>query len=398
MTSGDFHHIPVDQIKVNREGRQRRELTKIPELADDIKRDGLINPIVVGRGDLTLITGERRLEAFKLLKRETILCQYFDELDYPTRRKIELAENVKRVNLTWQEIMDAVTEYHQLKCSEDKDWTHEQTADDLGMDRGNVTHYLTVSERAETDESVRGHKLFSTARNIVQRTKEREWETIRRELLDDPITDKDIINDDFTEWVKTYKGPPFNFLHCDFPFGIGTDKMQQGHSVAEHGGYDDTEENYWRLLDVLCANIDKLCTEKAHIMFWFSMHHYDKTLKFFAEHSNFRIDQFPLVWIKTDNTGVLNDPNRGPRRIYETCLFGSRGDRKIVSAVSNAYGAPTDRSIDHMSPKPEPVLHYFFRMFIDKNSYVLDPTCGSGTALCAAESLGATHVLGHRKK
>jgi len=82
-----------------------------------------------------------------------------------------------------------------------------------------------------------------------------------------------------------------------------------------------------------------------------------------------------------------------PRRIYETCLFGHRGDRKIVSSVANAYGAPTDRS-QHMSAKPEPVLRHFFRMFVDENSTVLDPTCGSGTALRAAESLGAAHILG----
>ena len=47
-----------------------------------------------------------------------------------------------------------------------------------------------------------------------------------------------------------------------------------------------------------------------------------------------------------------------------------------------------------MSAKPEPVLRHFFRMFVDENSTVLDPTCGSGTALRAAESLGAAHILG----
>jgi DNA modification methylase len=98
--------------------------------------------------------------------------------------------------------------------------------------------------------------------------------------------------------------------------------------------------------------------------------------------------------MKSDGAGILSDPARGPRRIYETCLFGSRGDRKITSAVANAYAASTDRSIDHLSPKPEPVLRHFFRMFIDKSSVVLDPTCGSGTALRAAEALEAAHVLG----
>ena len=53
-----------------------------------------------------------------------------------------------------------------------------------------------------------------------------------------------------------------------------------------------------------------------------------------------------------------------------------------------------DQSPQHLSPKPEPVLRHFFKMLIDEHSVVLDPTCGSGTALCAAKSLGAAHILG----
>jgi tRNA G10 N-methylase Trm11 len=33
-------------------------------------------------------------------------------------------------------------------------------------------------------------------------------------------------------------------------------------------------------------------------------------------------------------------------------------------------------------------------MFVDKTTRMLDPTCGSGTALRAAEWHGAAHVLG----
>ena len=163
--------------------------------------------------------------------------------------------------------------------------------------------------------------------------------------------------------------------------------------VAVHGGYDDSEEVYWHLLNTFCVHLDRFCEKGAHLMFWFSMRHYTRTLEFFARNSDFRIDPFPLIWVKSNNAGLLPDTNRGPRRIYETALFGSRGDRKIVSPISNAFPAPTDHE-QHMSTKPEAVLHNFFRMFVDETSHVLDPTCGSGTAICAAESLGAARVLG----
>jgi len=197
---------------------------------------------------------------------------------------------------------------------------------------------------------------------------------------------KEILNTDFCEWAKTYDGPRFNFIHCDFPYGINNDQC----------GYDDSEETYWRLLGVLCDNLDRICEPSAHIMFWFSMQHYAKTLEYLTKHSDFIFDEFPLVWMKSDGAGLLPRPDYGPRRTYETCLFGWRGNRRIIpgEAVANSYAAPIDRQPDHVHQKPESVLKHFFRMVINENSRVLDPTCGSGTALRAAEELGAKQILG----
>ena len=111
------------------------------------------------------------------------------------------------------------------------------------------------------------------------------------------------------------------------------------------------------------------------------------------ERMGWNINPLPLIWMKSDGAGIIPDPERGPRQIYETCLFGSRGDRKIVRASANAFSAPSVRD-KHMSEKPEAMLRYFFGMFIDENSIVLDPTCGSGAALRAAESMGAKFTLG----
>jgi DNA modification methylase len=130
-------------------------------------------------------------------------------------------------------------------------------------------------------------------------------------------------------------------------------------------------------------------------MFWFSMKYYAETLEFFRGRG-IDFDIFPLVWHKSDNSGIIPDPQRGPRRIYETCLFGSRGDRKIVRSVSNAFAWPSDKST-HMSIKPIEVLKYFFGMFVEEHTRMLDPTAGSGSSLRAAKSLGARYVLGLEK-
>ena len=50
-----------------------------------------------------------------------------------------------------------------------------------------------------------------------------------------------------------------------------------------------------------------------------------------------------------------------------------------------------------MSAKPEAVLRHFFRMFVGPTTYMLDPTCGSGTALRAAHFRGASYMVGVEK-
>jgi hypothetical protein len=128
-------------------------------------------------------------------------------------------------------------------------------------------------------------------------------------------------------------------------------------------------------------------------MFWFSMDCYRETLEFFSKNSDFKINPVPLIWVKP-GTGLLGDYRREPKHTYEACLIGSRGDRVLTATgLGDAYVGPTDAS-DHPSAK----LRKFFPMFIDENTLMLDPTCGSGTSLLAADALGAQYVLGIEKK
>jgi ParB/RepB/Spo0J family partition protein len=401
VTSGNFTSLSIGAIHVDREARQRKELPNIPVLADSIKHHGLIHPIVVDREN-KLIAGERRLEACRSLGWTHITCQYVDELDALAARAIELEENVKREALPWQDEVKAIQEYHELRASEEPTWTQEDTATALSIAPQTVATKIAVAkELVAGNAMVAEAPRYSTARGIVRRAEERRDEealaavSVRPKVSTasesaEPI--ETILCADFHQWARSYDGPRFNFLHCDFPYGIGANNFNQG-SATLHGGYSDTEEDYWRLCCTVAENIDRLCSESCHIMFWFSMHYYQRTLAFFAENTDFVLDPFPLIWMKSDNVGILPDPERGPRRIYETCLFGSRGDRKIVRPVSNSVYAPSQRD-DHMSIKPEAMLANLFRMFVDQNTLMLDPTAGSGGALRAAHGLGARHVLG----
>ena len=99
----EYAKLLVSQIVVNREARQRKTVGTVQDLADSIQRVGQINPITVTR-DGVLIAGERRLEACKLISMDyKISVRYVDELDSTELQLIELEENLKRAELSWQD-------------------------------------------------------------------------------------------------------------------------------------------------------------------------------------------------------------------------------------------------------------------------------------------------------
>src|SRR5205085_9138248 len=185
-----------------------------------------------------------------------------------------------------------------------------------------------------------------------------------------PAEPQSVLLADFLSWAPTYSGPKFNFIHCDFPYGSDAFSGPQS-GKDKWAKYSDTAQLYWSLIDCLCTNLDRLMAYEGHIMFWFSMEHYTATLARFASQApSLAFNIFPLIWLKSDNVGVLPDAARGPHRIYETAFFAAREHRTIVRAVSNAYAAPTNK-LFHPSTKPEPVLKHFFQMFVDSNTRLL---------------------------
>ena len=207
----------------------------------------------------------------------------------------------------------------------------------------------------------------------------------------------DVLCLDFIEWARTYAGPRFNLIHCDFPYGKRVNSGEWGGKTAEgEFKYEDDPEIYWKLCSALCDNATRLFADTAHLLFWTSseVSNLHRTIEFFREKDPlWRFQERALVWHKSDNVGITPDPLRGPRWTAETALMASRGDRPLVRPLASSYSAPTARSL-HPSTKPEPVLRHFFGMFVDGTTRLLDPTCGAGSALRAAESLGASLVLG----
>jgi len=380
--------------------RQRKELKpeKVKELSQSIAERGLINPITLEK-DGRLLAGLNRLEACRLLGWTHIDATFFEELDDFEREAIELEENTKRSDLTWQETVDATERLHRLMSAKNPDWTAKQTAEKIGMDPSVVAKRLLVANEMKANPRIANAQQFSVARGLAQRADERRKAAEIEEIIGGPVTeaaavDASIVNTEFETWAENYHGPRFNFLHCDFPYGVNLDKSAQMNAEAK-GIYADSPDVYWNLLEVLAKHWGRIMQESCHVIFWFSMDYYEETRLFLQDRLGLVVNPKPLSWVKSDGAGILPDPSRGPRQVTETAFFAYGGDRKIISAVANGVALPTARTNKlHISEKPVAMLHHFFRMVVDENTVLLDPTCGSGSALRTAESLGARYVLG----
>lgn len=429
--TNQYGRLPLEMIRYDRSSRQRQpgdaaETIDVSDLLPSIEKRGVILPIIVeqsGEG-YHLLMGERRYLASKQLGIPDIPYRLVEDLTNVERQILELEENVKRRDLPWKDFVRSVEKIHKLLKQADPTWTEVKTGLEVGISQGTVSIILRVGEElAIGNKLVEESNGFRAAYNTIVRKDDRLIDDAMNDLLSNQITPPiaaplipqtihaeakpqsvalttppqpiSVLNSDFFKWAPIYGGVPFSLIHCDFPYGIQMDESEQGNTKS-YGGYADDDQLYWSLIDCLCINLDRIMTQSGHLFFWtkFDMERVHQTLTYFTAHKpELVFSPLPLIWHKTDNRGIVADARRRPRNVCEIALIASRNDRFIIKPVSNAYGAPSTKEI-HQSEKPEPMLRHFFQMFVDSNTRLLDPTCGSGTSLRAAESLGAVEVLG----
>ena len=99
--------IPIPSIQVS--ARIRKEPGDLTELADDLQKHGLINPITVmdcQNGTYQLIAGLRRLEAAKLIQLTELRATVLSPMQAEEMLEIEIAENEQRLNFTMAERLE----------------------------------------------------------------------------------------------------------------------------------------------------------------------------------------------------------------------------------------------------------------------------------------------------
>ena len=157
MLDTQVRWLPVEQIAPNPH-QPRREFAPRPlaELAESIRRHGIIQPLSVRRRDdgWELIAGERRLRAAKLAGLQTVPCLEM-QVDKQDSAILALIENIQRRDLHYLEEATAIAAYLRQSGS-----TQEEAAALLGRSPSAVANKLRLLklDKALLDEML-AHQL-----------------------------------------------------------------------------------------------------------------------------------------------------------------------------------------------------------------------------------------------
>jgi len=143
VTSPRVAELPLDKIQRNpHQPRQKWDEERLLDLADSIKANGLIQPILVRplADGYQLIAGERRLRAAMLAQQKTIPAI----IRHATEEQMvewSLVENIHRTDLNSLERANAYQHY--IKTF---NLTQQDAAQRLGEDRATIANYIRLLE------------------------------------------------------------------------------------------------------------------------------------------------------------------------------------------------------------------------------------------------------------
>ena len=182
--------IPLEKLRGNpNQPRKVFDEADLAELADSIKQQGILQPIIAedaGDGTYTIIEGERRFRAARLVglaEAPVILRKYSEE----KRMEVSLILNIQRANLNPIEEAAAYKQLLELKGSQD------EVAAKVGKNRATVANALRLLKLPkEMQESIQKAEISpGHARAILSVTSAKAQEILFREIVSKGLSVRD---------------------------------------------------------------------------------------------------------------------------------------------------------------------------------------------------------------
>ena len=436
--------IKLSEIKIapNRQ-RQLFDPDSIQELSTSITKNGLFHaPVCREDGkEIVLVAGERRLKAIENIymlndsfyyngaKFTDGLVPYIllGDLDELQHEEAELEENIRRVDLTWQEKASAHQRLNDLRerqmrksielaedgvdtgVGEGDEWTHADTAEEIfgpGKRSGNYQAIIRkecIIANHLDDPDIQKAKSLKEGFKILQQkeTQKKNTELANAIGLTFSARNHTLINEDCLIWMKGKEGI-FDVICTDPPYGMGADKF--GDAAGKLTGithdYDDSYASWKSLMEKWPALAYKICKAEAHAyVFCDPDRFYDhviwkegeepivqKGLRTYMQEAGWYVFRTPFICCKP-GSGRVPLPEHGPRRQYEICLYAIKGKKQTTRIYPDVISVTADKNDGHGATKPVALFTNLLQRSIIPGSTVLDSFCGSGPIFGACQLL-----------
>lgn len=447
--------LSLDEILVG-EDRQRKTFPEqeMQELQDSILNEhGLMTPILVRpyKDKYLLVAGERRLRAITSLNRgynfgqELIqpnhipaVIKFFDT--EMSAMEAELHENVVRLNLSWQDRVQAIARLHALKSASDPKHSVGMTASFIDEGNGEYASHKAYRETNTAlllkdyleDPDVQKAKSANEAKKIVARKIEEDnlmkLKELRKNMpkaeekkpdgnsntpdlalelgLDvgngsNPVSPVENIlpspekialgefyEGDMLKLLPTIPDGSIQVVLTDPPYGMGVSEFNDG-GKAGSLKHEYSEEDFRELHDALVMALPRICTPTAHVYMFCDLDYFHELRDLMKEvlDEDWIIRRTPLIWDKGTAGKLADGIATGFRRSYETILHAYRRGRASPKVISDVLSFPDTRDKIHAAQKPVELYKALLTMSAVPGDHVFDPFAGSGTIYKAAKDL-----------
>ena len=414
--------IPISSITVPAK-RQRKEIS--PEdliaLADSIAKNGLLHPIVVRQGATTttfeLVAGERRLRAVEYLgetSEDGILCGKvrvppgsiaatdLGSLDPIDAFECELEENLRRIDLTWQERCEASAQLVELRRLQAEKRGETPTTVELVKSAAATAYPDFVPKAAETavrkeaivarylsDPEVRAARTLDEGIKVIKRKEETERNIALGKSVGLTFSAKDhaLLRGNCLELMASLPPSSFDCILTDPPYGIDAQTFNDSGGKASAVGhlYDDSVDNWRKLVKLSLVEFYRLAKHQAHLYIFCDIDRFVELRDSVAD-AGFEPFRTPLIW-NNPSSQRAPWPHHGPHRRYQLCLYAMKGKRPVLKLASDVVTYASDPNLGWAAQKPVDLYRDLLLRTCLAGDTVLDPFCGSGPIFPASHGM-----------
>ena len=408
-----FVDINSITISPNRQ-RQEFDIEKHQDLVDSIRRIGVLHPPILRlAGDsYVLVAGECRLRAMRdiielgdVIRFEGEDCPpglvpftFLGDLNELDSEEAELDENIKRTDLTWQELARATARLDALRSKQSvikgtsvptlASIAKEAKGTDTINTQTTVRAELLVAKHLDKPE-VAGAKSAKEALKILKTIERKEKNVELAKTVGKTLQSNRhmVLNCDSIKWMAECEAGVYDVILTDPPYGMGADNFgDSGGAVqANAHSYVDDYETFMRCLTALAIDGYRITKDEAHIYIFCDIDKFSQVKASLTE-AGWNVFRTPLIWFKS-NGQRAPWPDQGPQRKYECIAYATKGKRKVNQLKGDVLVYPTEANLGHGAQKPVDLYADLLSRSANAGDKVLDPFGGTGPIIPAGNSL-----------